>query len=99
MDQWSKCWTLGIEIHFGNLAVLSCCVLGQNSYLLQCLSPYRSINGYSQTARNTRQNLRGRGGTFNRLASYTGGSDNTPNSFKLLKPGRASARGSIGNDC
>ena len=61
MDSWSKCWTLGIEIHFGNLAVLSCCVLGQDSYLLQCLSPYRSINGYSQTARNTRQNLRGRG--------------------------------------
>lgn len=41
----------------------------------------------------------GEGGTFNRLASYTGGSDNTPNSFKLLKPGRASARGSIRNDC
>ena len=41
----------------------------------------------------------GEGGTFNRLASYTGGSDNTPNSFKLLKPGGAPARGSIGNDC
>ena len=31
-----------------------CCVLGHDTFLSQCLSPPRSINGYLQTVRVTR---------------------------------------------
>ena len=54
---------LGREVWDQDLVLLSCCVLGLNTLLAQCLSLPGSVNGYQQTFRKIWSEMqRGRGG-------------------------------------
>jgi len=57
-----------------------CCILGQDTFLAQCLSPPRCIN-----RRTSKFNAEG--SLCDGLASHPGGSRNTPSRFMLQKPG------------
>lgn len=62
---------LGREVWDQDLVLLSCCVLGLNTLLAQCLSLPGSVNGYQQTFRkNMIGNAGGGGVTCNGIASH-----------------------------
>ena len=59
---WSVDWTPGQEVWVQDLAGSMCCVLGQNTVIVQCLSPPRSVNGCWKIIRETWWNAGGNPG-------------------------------------
>ena len=59
MASWLVSWTPDRGVRIQALAGSLCCVLGQDTLLLQSLSPPRSINEYWRTVRETDEMLGG----------------------------------------